>query len=148
MREDLPEQSACQMPRIARPHLLRGVALCELRKNGVYAVAKPAEEGTPSGIRISLLGGIGGQKLYAHLRQLFLGLGRVVVAVSDEKARGPLGDLWEHGEFVGVGRGYRDAGDHSRPGYPHVHPKAVEGLLEEGVFAEDRFPAEAPAADK
>ena len=63
----------------------------------------------------------------------------MVVAVSDDQARGSLGDLREHAEFVGVGRGHRDAGDHPRQADPHVHPEAVEGLLEEGVLAESRF---------
>jgi hypothetical protein len=43
VREDFAQQSACQMPQIARPHPLHGVAASgELRKNGVYAVTKPA----------------------------------------------------------------------------------------------------------
>jgi hypothetical protein len=70
----------------------------------------------------------------------------VVVAISDEKARSSLGDLWEYGKLVGVGRGYRDAADHPRPANPHMYPKAVEGLLEEGVLAESSLPFEALAA--
>jgi hypothetical protein len=47
---------------------------------------------------------------------------------------------------VGVGRSHRDAADHPRPANPYVHPKAVEGLLEEGVLAEGGLPFEARAA--
>jgi hypothetical protein len=70
----------------------------------------------------------------------------MVVAISDEKARSSLGDLWEHGKLVGIGRGYRDAADHPRPANPHMHPKAVEGLFEESVLAESSLPFEALAA--
>jgi hypothetical protein len=70
----------------------------------------------------------------------------MVVAVCDDQTRSSLGQFWEHRKLVGVGRGYRDAGDHPRPANPYVHPKAVEGLLEEGVFAEGGLPFEARAA--
>jgi hypothetical protein len=70
----------------------------------------------------------------------------MVVAISDDRARSSLGDLWEHGKLVGIGRGYRDAADHPRPANPHMHPKAIEGLLEESVLAESSLPFEALAA--
>src|SRR5215216_2521653 len=146
MREDFAQQSACQMPQVLRPHLLYGIALCELAENGVYPVAKPTEEGALFRGRVSLLGGIRGQKLHTNARQLLLGLWRMVVAVSDDQARSSLGKFWEHGKLVGIGRSYRDAGDRPRPANPYVHPKAVEGLLEEGVLAESSLPFEAPAA--
>jgi hypothetical protein len=41
---------------------------------------------------------------------------------------------------------HRQAGDDSRPAHPHMHPEAVEGLLEEGVLAEGGFSFEARAA--
>jgi hypothetical protein len=62
------------------------------------------------------------------------------------RTRSSLGEFWEHGKLVGIGRGYRDAADHPRPANPYVHPKAVEGLLEESVLAESSFPFEALAA--
>jgi hypothetical protein len=95
---------------------------------------------------ISSFGGVRGQKLYAHLRQLFFGLRRVVVAISDEKARGRLGEFGEYRELVGVGRGYRKAGDEPWPANPHMHPKAVEGVLEEGILAEGCLSFETPPA--
>jgi hypothetical protein len=146
VREDFAQQSACQMPQIARPHPLYAVALCELAEDGVYPVAKPTEEGTPFGIGIELLGGIWGQKLYAHRRQLFSGLGRMVVAVSEEEARSGLGEFGEHRELVGVGRGHREAADETGPADPYVHSETVEGLSEEGVLAEGGLPAESTAA--
>ena len=146
MREDFAQQSACQMPELTRPHLLHAVALCKLAKNGVYPVAKPTEEGTLFRGRVSLLGGIRGQKLHSNARQLLPGLWRMVVAISDDQAGSSLGDLWEHGKLVGIGRGYRDAADHPRPANPHVHSEAVEGLFEEGVLAESSLPFEARAA--
>ena len=45
MREDPAQQSACQVPHVARPYPLYGVKLSKLRKGSVYAVAKPTEEG-------------------------------------------------------------------------------------------------------
>ncbi len=143
VREDFAQQSACQMPEVARPHLLYAVALCELAENGVYPVAKAAEEGAPLGVRVSLLGGVWSQKLYAHPRQLLFGLGRVVVAVPDEKAGGALGELGHYGKLVGVGWSYGQASDDARPGYPDVYSKAVEGLPEKRILAEGGFPAEA-----
>jgi hypothetical protein len=52
VREDFAQQSAYQMPEVARPHLLYGIALCELAEDGVYPVAKPA-------LRNALLFGVG-----------------------------------------------------------------------------------------
>src|SRR5215213_2716451 len=146
VREDFAHQPTCQMPEVARPHLLYAIALCELAENGIYPVAKPTEESALFRRRVSLLGGIRGQKLNTHTRQLLLGLGRVVVAISDEKARGGLDKLGDYRELVGVGRSYRDAADHPRPADPYVHPEAVEGLLEEGVLAESGLSFEARAA--
>ncbi len=60
-REDISKQPACQVPSVARP--LHGVASRQLRKDGDYPVARSAEEGTPLGIRVELLGGVWGQKL-------------------------------------------------------------------------------------
>ena len=105
MREDLPEQPAHQVPQIARPHPLHGVASHQLRKDGVYPVAKAAQQHAPFGARVALLGGVGGQKLYAHRRQLFFGPpGRVVVAVPDEQTGGALGEFGDDRELVGVAR--------------------------------------------
>jgi hypothetical protein len=70
----------------------------------------------------------------------------MVVAISDDQARSSLGEFWEHGKLVGIGRGYRDAADHPRPANPYVHPKAVEGLPEKRVLGEGCFSFEAAAA--
>src|SRR5215207_4615857 len=93
VREDFAQQSACQMPEVTRPHLLHAVALCELAKNGVYPVAKPTEEGASFRGRLSLLGGVGSQKLHAHACQLLPGLWRMVVAISDDHPRGELDEF-------------------------------------------------------
>jgi hypothetical protein len=84
VRKDLPKQPAGEVPHVARPHPLDGVTLGELRKDGVYPVAKTAQQSTPPGSRIPLFAGVRGQKLYSYVRQLFSGVGRVVVAVPDE----------------------------------------------------------------
>src|SRR5215218_3846476 len=100
VREDFAQHSACQMPRVARPHLLHAVALCELAENGVYPVAKPTEEGARFGIRVSLLGGVWSEQLDPHARQLLAGLWRMVVAIPDNQPRGKLGEFGEHGNFL------------------------------------------------
>jgi hypothetical protein len=146
VREDLAQQSACQMPQITRPHLLYAIALGELRKNGVYPVAKPTEQGALFWGRVSLLGGIRGQKLHTNARQFLAGLWRMVVAVCDDQPRSSLDNLWEHAKLVDVGRGYRDAADHPRPADPYVHPEAIEGLFEEGVLAESGLSFKTPTA--
>src|SRR5215213_3953143 len=53
---------------VARPHLLYAIALCELAENGIYPVAKPTEQSALFRRRVSLLGGIRGQKLNTHTR--------------------------------------------------------------------------------
>jgi hypothetical protein len=146
MREDFPQQPACQMPQVTCPHPLYTVASGELGKDGVYPVTKPAEDGTPFGMRVSLLGGVWCQKLYAHTRQIFFGLWRMVVSISDEQTGSSLDDLRHDGKLVGVSRGHREVGDQTRPGDLRVHPKAVEGLPEERVLAEGGFSFEALAA--
>jgi hypothetical protein len=135
VREHFPEQTAGEVPQVARPHPLDGVAPAQLRKDGVYPVAKTAKEGTPLRSGISLFGGVRGQKLYTHPLQLFFGVGRVVVAISDDETRGPLDNLRYHRELVGISRGHREARDEPRPADPHVHSEAVEGLLEQWVLA-------------
>lgn len=135
VRENLPEQPARQVPHIARPHSLYAVASGELTENGVYAVAKPAQEGA-FGMRISVLGGVWGQKLYTHTCQFFFGLWRMVVAISNEQPGSSLDNLRHDRKLVGVGGSHREAADHSRPRDPNVQPETVEGLPEEGVLAE------------
>ena len=110
MREHLAQQPAEEVPHVARPHPLHAVALCELAENGVYPVTKPAEEGALFGSGVSFVGGIGSQEFHTQTRQLLCGLGRMVVAVSDEKAGGELGNLLqEHAELVDVCRSHPDA---------------------------------------
>jgi hypothetical protein len=124
VREDLAQQPACQVPEVLGPHPLYAVASCELRKDGVDPVAKPAEEGALFRGRVSLLGAIRGQKLHTNARQFLPGLWRMVVAVSDDQAGSSLDNLREHGKLVGIGRGYRDAGDHTRPAKPLRAPES------------------------
>jgi hypothetical protein len=142
VREHFAQQPTCQMPEVFCPHPLYGVTSAQLRKDGIYPVAKTAQISAPFGIGISFLGGVGGQQLDCHARQLFLGFGRVVVAVPDDDPGGELDEFGEHGKLVGVGRSYRQASDDARPADPHVYSKAVEGLLEEGVFTESRLSPE------
>jgi hypothetical protein len=146
VRKDLPQQPAHQVPQITCPHPLNGVASHKLRKNGVDAVAKTAQQSTPSGSWISLLGGVRGQKFDTPPNQLFFGFGRVVVAVSYDDPGGVFDKFGDDREFVGVGRSHRKTSDDTRPADPHVHPKAVEGLFEEGVFAESSLSFKTPAA--
>jgi hypothetical protein len=145
VREDFAQQPTGEVPQLTRPHPLYGVTSHELRKDGVDPVAKTAKQSTSLRSGISSFGGVRGQKLYAHLRQLFFGLRRLVVAISDEKTRGRLGEFGEYRELVGVSRGYRKAGDEPWPANPHMHPKAVEGVLEEGILAEGCLSFETPA---
>jgi hypothetical protein len=70
----------------------------------------------------------------------------VVVAVSYDDPRGVFDNFGDDRELVSVGRSHRKTSDHSRPADPHVYPKALEGLLEEGIFAESSLPFEARAA--
>lgn len=145
VRKNFAQHSTGKVPQVARPHPLYAVALGELTENGVYPIANSAEEGASFGIGVSFLRGVRSQKLHTHARQLIPGLRRVVVAVSDDQPRAKLGDLWEHGEFVDVGRGHRQAGDETRPANPNVHPETVEGLPEKGILAESCLPTKALA---
>jgi hypothetical protein len=97
-------------------------------------------------MRVSFLGGVWSQKLYAHPPQHLLCIWRMVVAIPNEKAGGALGEFGHYGEFVGVGRSYAQASDEPRPSYPQMHPEAVEGLFEEDVFAERGLSPESTAA--
>src|SRR5215207_1470936 len=146
MREDFAQQPADEVPHVARPHPLHGVALHQLRENGVYPVAKTAQERAPLGVRIALFGLVGGRQLDAPPGQLLPDQRRPVVAVPDHHTPGMLDQLGQYRKLVDVGWSYRKAADESGPADPHVHPKAVEGLLEEDVFAEGRITAEATAS--
>ena len=143
VREDRSQQPTSQVPQISRPYSLHGVTSGELPKGDVYSVMKPAEEGTPFGIRFTLLGEVRSQKLYAHLRQYLPAIGRVAVAVPADDPRGTLGEFGHYRELVGVGRRYGEASDGARPAGPRTHPEAVEVLLEERVFAKGSLAGEA-----
>jgi hypothetical protein len=147
VREDLAQQPACQVPEVLGPHPLYAVASCELRKDGVDPVAKPAEEGTPSGRGIALLAAVRREELDAPApRQLFPRLRRVVVTVPDGDPASELQEFGHDRKLMGVGRSHREAGDNTGPADPNVHPEAVEGLPEQRVLAESRLAAEAAAA--
>ena len=145
VRENLPEQPTAEVPHVTRPNPLHGVTSHQLRKDGVYTVAKPTEEGAPFGGGVLLLGGVGGQELYAHTRQLLLGLRRMVVAIPDDQPRSPIDDLGHHAKLVDVGGSHRKMGDDAGPANPHVHAETVEGLFEESILAESGFSLEARA---
>ena len=146
VREDFAQQPAGEVPQVSRPHPLDGVTSYKLAKHGVYPVAETAQQSTPPGSRITLFAGVWGQKLYAHVRQLFCCLGRVVVTVSYDDPGGGFDKFGDYRELVGVGWSHRDTGDHPRPADPYVHTEAVEGLPEEGILAEGRISLEAPTA--
>jgi hypothetical protein len=98
-------------------------------------------------VRVVLLAPVRCEELDTRTpRQLFLGLGRVVVAVSNSEPTGGLEEFRQHGKLVGIGRGYREAGDEPRPAHLHMHPEAVEGLPEQGVLTVSGFSPEARAA--
>jgi hypothetical protein len=93
-----------------------------------------------------LLGPVGYEKLYAHASgQPFLDLRRPVVTVSDGHSTGSLKEFGEHGKLVGVGWSYRQAGNETWPAHPHMHPEAVEGVLEECVLVESGLSPKAAA---
>jgi hypothetical protein len=146
VREDLAQQPACQVPQVARPHLLYTVASHELREDDVYPVAEPAEEDALHGALVELLGGVRGHELDAHARQLLLGLRRMVVAIPDDQAGGSLGEFGDDRELVDVGRGHRKTGDETRPADPRVYPETVQGLPEPRVLAEGGLSPEATTA--
>ena len=142
--QDLPQQPAPQVPEVLGPHPLYGVAPGELAEDCVDPVAKPAQASAPFGCGIALLAPVRREELDAHAtRQLFLRLGRVVVAVPDGDPAGKLEEFRYDGELVGVGRGHREAGDDTGPADSNVHPEAVEGLPQQRVLAESRLAAEA-----
>jgi hypothetical protein len=104
VREDFAQQPASKVPEVPGPHPLYGVTLHELRKDGVDAVAKTAEEGASLGMGVRAFVLVRRDELDAYRSQLFCGLGRVVVAVPDDDARGELNEFGHHRELVGVGR--------------------------------------------
>jgi hypothetical protein len=135
------------VPEVLGPHPLYGIALRELREDGIDAVTKAAQIGASFGGRVALLAPVRREELDTRtLRQLSLGLGRMVIAVSDGEPAGGLDKLWQYGKFVGIGRSYREAGDEPRPADPDVHPKAVKGLPEQGVLTEGGLSLEPAAA--
>jgi hypothetical protein len=117
VREDFAKQPTCQMPEVFCPHPLYGVTSGQLRKDGIYPVAKTAQQSALFGVGISFLGGVGSQELNRHARQLFLRFGRVVVAVTDDDPGGKLDEFGEQMEFMSVGRSYAQTSDDAWPGY-------------------------------
>ena len=119
--QDLPKQPAGQAPEVLGPHPLHGVAPRELAEDGVDPVAKTAQAGAPFGGGIALLASVRREELDARApRQLFLRLGRPVVAVADGEPPSGIDELRHDGELVGVGRGHGEADDEARPADAHV----------------------------
>jgi hypothetical protein len=145
VREDFAQQPASKMPEVLGPHSLYGVTLHELAEDGVDAVAKTAQEGASFGMGVCAFVLVGCDELDAYCGQLFLGLGRVVVAVPHEHTGGELDELRHHRELVGVGWSQRKTSDEPWPADSNVHPEAVEGLLEEVILAEGGLSPEATA---
>jgi hypothetical protein len=71
------------------------IALGELAKDGVYALAKAAQQGASLGIGIALFGGVGSQKLDTSPGQVLPNWRRVVVAVPDDDPGGSLEEVGE-----------------------------------------------------
>jgi hypothetical protein len=68
VREDFAHQPACQVLEVACPDLLYRVALSDPRKNGVYQVAEPTEEGAPFlGWSLTSWKNMGPEALHSHL---------------------------------------------------------------------------------
>ena len=144
VRENFAKQPTGKVPYVASPHPLYGVALSELRKDGVYPVTQMAQKSAPFRGRVSFLGGIRSHKLHTHHALEFcFGLWRMVVAVPNDQPRSSFDDLRHDRKLVGIGRGHREASDHSRPTDPRMHPEAVESLPEKSVLAEGSFSLEA-----
>lgn len=146
VRENFAQQPADEVPQITRPHSLYGVALHQLAEDGIYPVTKTAQDSAPLGVRIALLGLVRGRQFDALPGQLLSNRRRPVVAVPDHHTPGMLDQLGQYRKVVDVGWSYRKTSDEPRPADPHVHPKAVEGLLEENIFAEGRLSSEAFAS--
>ena len=148
--EDLAQQPAGQVPKVFGPHSLDGVSSGELRKDGVYPVAKSAQIRAPLRRRIVLFGAVGSEQRDAHAPgQLFPPLQASSNCDPRRRSR----------EWTQAVRGARKArgrlqelprcGYDARPAHPHMHPlhpEAVEGLLEKRVLAESGFSFEAMAA--
>jgi hypothetical protein len=145
--KDLPQQPARQVPEVLGPHSLYAIALRELREDSVDSVTNAAQIGASLRVRVVLLAPVGREELDTHTpRHLSFGFGRPVVAVSNGETAGRFEEFGEYRQFVGIGRGNRDAADEPRPANAHMHPKAVEGLPEKRVLAEGGFSFEARAA--
>ena len=104
--EDLTEQPAGQVPEVSGPHLLYGVATCELAEDGVDPVAKAAQEGAPFGGRIELLAPVRRDEFEAcTLRQLLLRFRRPIIAVLDGDPTSGIEEFRYDRKLVGVRAG-------------------------------------------
>jgi hypothetical protein len=136
-RENFAQQPTRQMPAVMSPHALDAVATSELRENGVDAVAKTAQIGALSRMRVISFVSVWCHEFDALPIQILYCLRRAVVAVSDHDAGGALEEFGDDREFMYVGWCHREeVGYDPEPADPHVHPKAVEGVLEKRVLAE------------
>src|SRR5215213_4752666 len=100
------------MPQVAPTPSLRNRAPRVERRRYIYAVAKPAQQSAFLRSRISPLGGVRSQKLYAHSAQeFFTHLRRVVFTIPDHNATFAFYDFGHHRELVGVGRSHREVRD-------------------------------------
>ena len=109
MRENFAQQPTRQMPALMSPHALDAVATSELRENGVDAVAKTAQIGALSRMRVISFGSVWCHEFDALPIQILSCLRRAVVAVSDHDAGGgALEEFGDDREFMYVGWCHRE----------------------------------------
>jgi hypothetical protein len=129
------EPPIAQMPHIPCPDPLGSAPIGQLPKDGIDAIADPAQHSTPtvSGLRTSFAKR--SLQDHADLAQGRVPGGKPVVAVAQQQPTAARCQVPHHFALMNVGGSQVHLSDHSRPTQAPVQTKAVEGLAAGMIFA-------------
>ena len=131
------QQAIDQVPYIARPDLAAAKPSTKLAENGFDAIAEMGQQAAACGMGITLLVLVGRQQLEGRLAmaQVFLELGRTIVAVAQGEAGLAVQQLGRYGHIRLVRRSYGEACDQAGPGHVQVQAQTPKGLPRHMVIA-------------
>jgi hypothetical protein len=135
VHQEHAQQAIAQVPPIRGPDPFDGTSICQLPKDGINALAHPAQHRTPTVCRLGTGFAKGSQQHYPDLSQGFLQGGQPVVAVAQQQSLVLCRQIPDDLAFMHIGWGQLHLSNHPWPTPSHMQAKAREGLRRVMIFA-------------
>jgi hypothetical protein len=136
MHQNVAQQAVAQMPQITRPDSFHLTAIGQLTKDRIDEVANAPQHRTlvRGRLRCMRLPEWGLQQ-NTFRAQVGLQIGKPIVAIPHDQARGAF-QQERHNFSIGfIGRCQEDTGEQTRPTQLRMHPKAIKRLSLRMIFA-------------